>query len=205
MNVLIMRVVFFTPICYLCAHALHKYAIKTGAFFAKFFKHRPDGLWFKIHRFCQVFGLIIAIIGFILSLVYSKALSDKGSGSLNYPHAVMGITTMVIGIFQPLNAFFRPKHVEGAEMQSSNRTVWEVLHKGLGWIGLVLAAVTIGLGTTLLSTKPMQRTFQICYGALVGGMLILLLGFLMFDKNKYMKVPREDQGNKKMTNDDEDA
>lgn len=167
------------------------FLLPSGAIIAKFFKHRPDGLWFKIHRVCQMTGLVLGIIGFIIALVYSSALQDKGSGSLNYPHAVMGVTVMTIGMFQPLNAFFRPKHVEGAQ-QSTERQIFEFVHKGLGWGVIVLAAVTIGIGTTLLSTKEQQRTFQVCYGALIGGLLLLLLVFVCFDKKKYEALAKNE-------------
>lgn len=161
--------------------------LPSGAIVAKFLKHRPDSLWFKIHRVCQMLGLIVAIIGFAIILVNSNALMDKGSASLNHPHAVMGIVTMSIGLFQPFNALLRPHAPEeGSDQKKTTlRLVWEVVHKGLGWGVLVLAAVTIGIGTTLLSTPEMQRNFQISYGAVVGSLLLALLAFALTDKKKF--------------------
>jgi hypothetical protein len=39
--------------------------LPSGTIFARFFKHRPDGLWFKIHRVLQTIGLLFAIIGWV--------------------------------------------------------------------------------------------------------------------------------------------
>jgi hypothetical protein len=39
--------------------------LPSGTIFARLFKHRPDGLWFKIHRVLQTIGLIFAIIGWV--------------------------------------------------------------------------------------------------------------------------------------------
>jgi hypothetical protein len=165
------------------------FLLPSGAIIAKFFKHRPDGLWFQIHKMCQIGGLLIVLISFIIILMNSTALSDKGTSS--YTHAVMGVTTMVIGLLQPLNAVFRPKHTEGNKTR--NRFLWEIMHKGLGWGVLFLAIITISIGTTLLSTKNMQRNFQICYGVLVGGLIVLLMVFLLKDKQKYEKLATSDQ------------
>jgi hypothetical protein len=39
--------------------------LPSGAIFARLFKHRPDSLWFKIHRVLQTIGLLFAIIGWV--------------------------------------------------------------------------------------------------------------------------------------------
>jgi hypothetical protein len=39
--------------------------LPSGTIFARLFKHRPDGLWFKIHRVLQTVGLLFAIVGWV--------------------------------------------------------------------------------------------------------------------------------------------
>ncbi len=39
--------------------------LPSGTIFARLFKHRPDGLWFKIHKVLQTLGLLFAIIGWV--------------------------------------------------------------------------------------------------------------------------------------------
>lgn len=52
---------------------------------------------------------------------------------------------MVIGLLQPLNAVVRP-HKEKDGKHSRQRVAWEIVHKGGGWLALILAAVTIAMG-----------------------------------------------------------
>lgn len=168
------------------------FLLPCGAITAKFLKHRST--WFKAHRGVQLLGLVLALISFILILRYSNALGDKGSGSLNYPHAVMGVITMSIGLFQPLNAFLRPHLPENNESRTPKRIIWEYTHKILGWGVLILAVVTIGMGTTLLPTRTMQMNFQIVYGGLVGPLLAFLFVFALIDKKKfYDKLSRNEE------------
>lgn len=175
------------------------FLLPLGSVIAKFFKHRPDGLWFKIHKSVQCVGLLLVTVSFIIILNYSNALADKESSTLRYPHAVMGVTTMVLGYLQPLNAVFRPHATKEGEEKSSARAVWEILHKGLGWSTLMLAVATIGVGTTLLAEKSTQRAFQICYGALIGGLLVLVVTFLLADKKKYEEVKNDEPQNNDQT------
>jgi hypothetical protein len=44
--------------------------LPTGAIFARLFKHRPNGLWFKIHLPLQIIGLIFAISGWVSACMY---------------------------------------------------------------------------------------------------------------------------------------
>jgi hypothetical protein len=39
--------------------------LPSGAIFARLLRHRPDGLWFKMHRVLQTIGLVFAIIGWV--------------------------------------------------------------------------------------------------------------------------------------------
>lgn len=156
--------------------------LPMGAIFAKLFKHRPDGLWFKIHRAMQTFGLVLAIIGWIIALTNFSVFGDVGQ--MNYNHGVMGMTVMVIGLLQPLNAVIRPHPPKDGEEKEAKRLYWEILHKGMGYAGLLLAIATIGIGTTLVVPSD-QRAFQFAYGLGVGLCLLILIFALCIDKKKY--------------------
>ena len=157
--------------------------LPMGALFAKFFKHRPDGLWFKIHRGLQVLGLLIATIGWLVALTNFTSLSDKGLN--NYRHGVLGCVTMALGLLQPLNAIIRPHPPAEGEEKESARLAWEIAHKGLGYCALLLAVATIGYGTTLLPDPDVQKTFQLAYAIGVGATILLLVGGMMADKSSY--------------------
>lgn len=100
------------------------FCLQTGAFIARYFRHR-DPFWFKMHRAFQIVGLLLAIIGFIVILIggsnqYAQAhpaigvsiLKGGGRGeegavygrtNLAHPsadHAYLQLVVMLIGIFQ---------------------------------------------------------------------------------------------------------
>eukprot|EP00978_Attheya_sp_CCMP212_P000661 scaffold1312_cov54-Attheya_sp.AAC.5 len=163
------------------------FLLPSGAIMARLFKHRPDGLWFKIHIFVQTLGLLLAGIGFIIALRNFDTFSGKDHVK-GYAHAVMGTTVMVLGFLQPLNAIIRPHGPQAnGESKTTIRAIWEIVHKGSGWTAILLAVCTISLGTTLLPQMDDQRTFQLAYGLGVGLVLLFLIMFLMTDKKKFSK------------------
>ena len=114
---------------------------------------------------------------------------------MNYDHAVMGMITMIIGLIQPINAIFRPHAPKENEGKTTLRLVWEICHKGLGWIGILFAFITIWMGTTLLKTKEDRRMFQFYYGVWVLGFLVLIASFMLLEKkqDKYNQVPAKEE------------
>jgi hypothetical protein len=175
------------------------FLLPSGTLFAKFFKHRPDGLWFQIHRGCQTVGLLLALAGWIFALNNFNVFADKGFN--NYRHGILGTVTMVLGLLQPINACLRPHPPKEGEEATSARLVWEVGHKSTGYLAILLAVVTIGYGTTLLANPDDQKTFQMAYGIGVGCMLLLIVVALNIDKANYQgpeehinkKVDEEEQ------------
>ena len=122
--------------------------LPTGVASARFLKHRPNAMWFKIHRMMQILGLVVAICGWGVALAKFTALESPGTDSFN--HGVMGMTVMVLGLLQPLNAFFRPHPADEGEEKPMKRLLWEILHKASGYIAIFLAAATIAYGTTVI-------------------------------------------------------
>lgn len=144
--------------------------LPSGVIIAKFFKHRPDAFWYKVHRVVQPLGLVLAIIGWAIALANFNVFQDKGMN--NYRHAIMGTVTMVLGLLQPINALFRPHAPKGGEQKTTLRMIWEAIHKGGGYVAVVLAVATIGLGTTILPFPEDQKTFQLAYGVGAGGIMV---------------------------------
>lgn len=165
--------------------------LPAGTITARFFKHRPNGLWFKMHRACQMTGLLFATVGWIIALKNFSVFGDKGFD--NYRHGIMGMVTMIMGLLQPLNAFFRPHNPEEGEAKSSIRRVWEIYHRGAGWATVLLAAGTVFLGTTILPDADDSKTFLFSY---IGCLLILLLylGLIKRDKSTFFSESRRMEG-----------
>lgn len=96
--------------------------------------------WFEYHKYIQVVGLLLVTIAFAIGLA-------EGSKT-NYPHMSIGIVVSVLGIWQPINAKFRP-HKKKGKVQEPRRVYWEYLHKGSGYIAILLGFVNIGLGLAI--------------------------------------------------------
>lgn len=101
-------------------------------------------LWFRIHVSLQVLGLISAIVGISIAFANFHKLSEYGT------HGRLGLTVMILGVLQPLNGLIRPHKPAHGEAKSGVRCAWEVLHKGAGWLALILALPTMSRGADLL-------------------------------------------------------
>jgi len=159
------------------------FLLPSGTILAKFFKHRPDGLWFKLHRAIQSFGLLLAIIGWIIALMNFNVFLDVGFR--NYQHGICGMVVMILGILQPLNAIARPHLPKDGEEKAFKRKAWEIVHRGSGWAAVLLAVPTIWLGTLSLPNPSDTTLLQIGYGSgCIGGLLLLLI-YIFWDKKNF--------------------
>jgi hypothetical protein len=165
------------------------FLLPLGVITARFFRHRPNALWFKMHRALQIVGLCIALAGWSIALKNFSVLgSGGGTGSSEdkkaYAHACCGTTAMCLGLLQPLNALFRPHSpAEGGE-KAKPRFLWEILHKSMGYIATVLALVTIGLGTRIAA----EYENQFLAGFIAALVVLVVVAFVMVvDKILYKK------------------
>lgn len=138
--------------------------LQAGAFIARYFRHK-DPWWFKMHRGLQVSGLLLAIAGLIC------AVQSVPFDHLKFAHGGLGIAIMIIGLTQPLNAIVRPhKHPDGTK--STGRIIWELFHKNIGRVGLILALINITLGL-FLAVAPVAA--WAVWFALLGTFVIVYL------------------------------
>lgn len=160
--------------------------LPSGTLIARFFKHRPNGLWYKIHRVIQVEGLTVALVGWIVAICYYGPGVFANVGQDNFYHAIGGTIVMVLGLLQPLNAFVSPTAPKPREDKTRTRFVWEVIHKCTGWLAVLLAIPTIGLGLTLPSPRQLP-TNLIGYVGCIIPLLLLLITYMFFNKHNYRK------------------
>ena len=102
-------------------------------------------------------GLVLATAGVIIALVEFNPTDAELTSTSEIPHfqhRALGLSVMVFGWFQPLNALIRPHPAKEGEKTPLLRTAWVCLHKGLGYITIILAAVTIFLGLQLGKSFP---------------------------------------------------
>lgn len=160
------------------------FLLPSGTLLAKFYKHRPDGLWFKLHRGIQVFGLLLAIVGWIIALINFNVFKDYGFR--NFQHGICGMVVMLLGILQPLNALIRPHGPKSPDdAKSTKRLAWEIWHKSSGWIAVGLAIPTIVLGTLSLPSPDDQTKAQMGYGIGCIGGLLALVAYIFYDKKTF--------------------
>lgn len=106
--------------------------LPIGIFAARFGRHYPNALWFKIHRPVQMLGVVLQTAGFIAIVL------DVPVGAFSYqPHSAIGAFVFIVGILQPVNAFFRP-HKEAGSEPTRGRVWWERIHLWSGRVALVL-------------------------------------------------------------------
>jgi hypothetical protein len=134
--------------------------LPNGVLFARFLKHRPEGVWFKIHKICQPIGLLFALTGWLIALINFDVFMDADT---RFVHGLVGSIVMSFGLLQPLNAFFRPHLPHDGQGKSKIRIFWEHYHRGAGWTCFFLAILVIFLGTTMLPQPSDQLAFQITY------------------------------------------
>lgn len=174
------------------------FLLPLGVITARFLRHRPNALWFKMHRVLQLLGLLVALIGWAIALKNFQVLgSGGGSGSPEdkkaFAHACCGTTAMVIGLLQPLNALLRPHPPEGDEKKPKSRFLWELVHKGMGYIGTILALVTIGLGTKIVGSFRNQ----FLAGFIASLVFLAVIAFIMivdgirYKKKEEVEKPQE--------------
>lgn len=119
--------------------------LPVGVLIARF---RPGAgaTWFQAHRVTQFVGLVAVIVAFVLIL---KAYQASGKENFNSDHARIGLAAVVLGLLQPFNAFIRPSAASSGFKRTQARALWEVVHKGAGYVAILLAWLNIVLGLQL--------------------------------------------------------
>ena len=86
--------------------------------------------------------------------------------------AIHTICSHLAGILQPFNAAIRPHPPPKGEKRTTWRLIWEIWHKSLGLVALILAIPTMVIGTTLVSK---EKEYQGAYGGAWGALVLLAI------------------------------
>jgi hypothetical protein len=144
-------------------------ALPIGVIIARFYRHKepttgPFAWWFIRHQIFQYSGVIMSLTGFGLALYMKWQTSHFDS-----VHAKLGLTVMIVGCLQPLNALVRPKP------NTPKRPLWNFFHKNLGYVAVILAIPTIFLGLSKIGAPSGYRTaYSVVMAVLVGFYLVKL-------------------------------
>jgi hypothetical protein len=110
---------------------------------------RAEGRWFKTHRACTSLGLGLAFLG--LAVQYAEVEQGGGGEHFVSAHSALGAATLVLGVAQPLGAYFRPDAPTPAARAagvgtSRARWAWETAHRLAGAAAFVCSAFAIVSG-----------------------------------------------------------
>ncbi|ESO95345.1 hypothetical protein LOTGIDRAFT_232041 [Lottia gigantea] len=130
--------------------------LQWGGFIARYLKFK-NPLWFYLHVTFQIFGLCCAIAGLVMGIL------SVPFDHLKFPHSIIGVVVMVLGILQPINALIRPNKQQPDETKSFRRRFWEFFHHFGGRLALVLALVNISLGVFLAVVAPLLWILWFAY------------------------------------------
>jgi len=101
-------------------------------------------MWFRVHQIMQTSGTLLLIIG--CSAAFANVRLH-----FNGTHQKLGLAVLIFAVLQILNAVFRPSKKNGEDKpRSRSRYIWELLHKNLGRLVIVMAWVNVFLGVRLL-------------------------------------------------------
>jgi hypothetical protein len=156
--------------------------LPSGVVFARLGKHCPGGLWFQFHRALQVTGLIAVFTGWMIAVNLFDDVEVNDDNDNDDIHKRLGFIVMLLGLSQGVNGLLRPHAPHDGEDKTAPRLLWEVVHKASGYGAVILAVLTIYLGTTLIPNPRHRDNFQLAYASVAGGVLLSLMVGLLIDK-----------------------
>ena len=149
-----------------------------------------DPLWFKIHQGGNMFGLMLALAAWILALIKFAPLNFGNEGDeLGSAHTVIGMIVMILGIQQPINAFFRPHNGD------KGRTQWNWVHWTAGRIATVGGMVNVFIGIFLFISRDGRCSpkWPVIVYAIWLVVFFCLAGYAFMRKAKIAKTKAESE------------
>jgi cytochrome b561 len=158
------------------------FMLPSGVITARFMKDQPwqPGTWFKMHRAMQVSGLLLAMVAFFVIIVTMSEIGSQHFGGSNASHKIIGLAVMLLGVQQPFLACFRPHPPEAGVAKTTTRFAWEVCHKGLGYLAVLLGMLNVLGGLAILgkmypdkNINPGKAVYGTVIAVLVGTFVVL--------------------------------
>ncbi|MFS7996775.1 putative DOMON domain, cytochrome b561/ferric reductase transmembrane, DM13 [Helianthus anomalus] len=151
--------------------------LPAGILAARYTKHLPGDIWFKVHVYSQYSGLAITFLGILF------AVAELRGFHLGSVHVKFGILTILMGCIQPINAYFRPKKPEN-ENPSSKRVIWEYIHMYVGRCSILVGVSALITGMKHLGERYNDENTHGLTWALIVWVLLGALTFIYLEYNK---------------------
>ncbi|CAE7450307.1 unnamed protein product [Symbiodinium sp. CCMP2456] len=132
----------------------------------------PPGSWFKLHKRIQVVGWAVQLVGFCMAVWYVQALQFTSA------HHVIGFVAVVLGTMQPFNAILRKlcAHPHPGDSKTAGRLLFEIVHKGSGYIATLMGMLNCWIGVLLL----IRNEFEVAVIAVAATLAALGTGSVTF-------------------------
>jgi len=147
--------------------------LPLGMLFARYFRHLPSSLWFKVHRIVQPSGYVVALAGLIIAFIM------VGAAQFTTPwHGQLGLTIMIGGFFQILIAVFRPHTDPTEKVPSTIRQAFEYSHWWLGRILIILGVINVFEGIATIGEIGGGIWITVAYpifGAWIGILVVAVI------------------------------
>ena len=111
---------------------------------------KPSATWLAWHKWLMT-GAVVAVV--IAALVAYVEISKTGGEHYDCPHSQLGLFLVVVIASQPLGGVLRPATPPAGGVKSTARRTWEIAHKGLGYIILLLGCVAVLTGIDELAER----------------------------------------------------
>ncbi len=136
--------------------------LPLGAVAARYFKvtpqqdwprHVDNRAWWHAHRALQYLGAVLMLLG--TALIWSeRSAATSNPSAVAVWHGYLGWFVVALGVLQIVSAWLRgtkggptDAKIRGDHYDMTRHRLWfEALHKGGGWLAVLLAILTIVLG-----------------------------------------------------------
>ncbi|EFJ28588.1 hypothetical protein SELMODRAFT_441097 [Selaginella moellendorffii] len=160
-----------------------------GVVAARYLKHLENNVWFQAHTYLQYSGVTVMLLAFLFAAAELRGLHTETV------HVKLGLFSILLACFQPVNAFFRPAKSPPGQQQHKLRMIWEYLHVYSGRGVLVFGLVTLASGMSLLADIYGSEHVRGFEWALLGWVFMVsgIIGYLelrqFWNKGKAREAP----------------
>jgi len=153
-------------------------------------------IWFAGHRILQSVGWLFQLIGFACIVAHKQNGGGKLAVHVSAPHEVVGLIVVILGSLQPINAQLR--HLpcvghfkEDGHSRTPARTAWEWLHKGQGYVAVILGAINVVVGVFYANSFGFSAGLVVGAAVCAGTSLSILLISCIFLELQRFVVPTD--------------
>ncbi|KAJ7519448.1 hypothetical protein O6H91_20G039000 [Diphasiastrum complanatum] len=145
--------------------------LPCGVLAARYLKHLENDVWFQMHTYSQYSGIAVMLLALLF------AAGELHGLHMESIHVKLGLTSILLACWQPVNAFFRPPPKTFLERQELKRLLWQYLHSYSGRGAMLLGTISLFTGMALLGEKYSMEHFRAFQWALfawffVGGAIL---------------------------------